>query len=473
MAKSTISFVCQNCGAAYNRWQGKCESCGEWNTLAEEDSSGSVPVSIRFLRKGRTFTLESLSGKTQDAPRLSSGMTELDRVTGGGFVRGSVLLVGGDPGIGKSTLLTQATSLMARAGHRVVYISGEEAVAQVRLRAERLGLADAPVQLAAETSVEDIVSTLSEGAVPRLIVIDSIQTMWPDTVESAPGTETQVRASAQARIRVAKTTGAAIILVGHVTKDGQIAGPRVVEHMVDAVMSFEGEGSHQFRILRAVKNRFGPTDEIGVFEMTGEGLREVTNPSELFLSERDLGTPGTAVFAGMEGTRPLLGEIQALVAPSSLGTPRRSVVGWETSQHTMVLAVLEAHCGVRLGGHDVYLNVAGGMRIQEPAADVAAAAALVSSLCDAPLPAQAVYFGEVSLSGAIRPVAQAASRLKEATKLGFTGAIVPESGREGGDSVLKTQEIGSLTTLVAEIAANGRRKPAKSGGQDGRRLGLT
>ena len=248
---------------------------------------------------------------------------------------------------------------MARAGHRAVYISGEEAVAQVRLRAERLGLADAPVQLAAETSVEDIVSTLSEGAVPRLIVIDSIQTMWTDTVESAPGTVTQVRASAQALIRFAKKSGAAIILVGHVTKDGQIAGPRVVEHMVDAVLSFEGEGSQQFRILRAVKNRFGPTDEIGVFEMTGLGLREVSNPSELFLSERDLGSPGTAVFAGIEGTRPVLVELQALVAPTSLGTPRRAVVGWDPSRLSMVLAVLEAHCGVKLSGHDVYLNVAG------------------------------------------------------------------------------------------------------------------
>src|SRR3982075_3216837 len=362
MAKSTLSFVCQNCGAAYNRWQGKCESCGEWNTLAEEDTTGatSMPVSIRSKRRGRTFALESLTGKSQEAPRLSSGMAELDRVTGGGFVRGSVLLVGGDPGIGKSTLLTQATSLLARAGHRAVYISGEEAVAQVRLRAERLGLADAPVQLAAETSVEDIVSTLSEGTVPRLIVIDSIQTMWTDTVESAPGTVTQVRASAQALIRFAKKSGGAIILVGHVTKDGQIAGPRVVEHMVDAVLSFEGEGSQQFRILRAVKNRFGPTDEIGVFEMTGLGLREVSNPSELFLSERDLGSPGTAVFAGIEGTRPVLVELQALVAPASLGTPRRAVVGWDPSRLSMVLAVLEAHCGVKLSGHDVYLNVAGG-----------------------------------------------------------------------------------------------------------------
>ncbi|MGB7619268.1 MAG: magnesium chelatase domain-containing protein, partial [Pseudolabrys sp.] len=302
-----------------------------------------------------------------------------------------------------------------------------------------------------------IITTLSEGRTPRLIVIDSIQTMWTDTVESAPGTVTQVRGSAQALIRFAKKSGAAIILVGHVTKDGQIAGPRVVEHMVDAVLSFEGEGSHQFRILRAVKNRFGPTDEIGVFEMTGTGLREVTNPSELFLSERDLGQPGTAVFAGIEGTRPLLVEIQALVAPTSLGTPRRAVVGWDPSRLSMVLAVLEAHCGVRLGAHDVYLNVAGGMRIQEPAGDLAAAAALVSSLANAPLPADAVYFGEVSLSGAVRPVAQSAARLKEAAKLGFNRAIVPEAARaDTADSGLKVIDVATLAGLVADIAARGK-----------------
>src|SRR6266540_328532 len=455
MAKSTLSFVCQNCGAAYNRWQGKCDSCGEWNTLAEEDTTGatSMPVSIRSRRKGRTFALESLTGKSQEAPRLSSGMVELDRVTGGGFVRGSVLLVVGDPGIGKSTLLIQVAARLARAGHRAIYISGEEAVAQVRLRAERLGLADAAVELAAETAVEDIVATLSEGATPRLVVIDSIQTMWTDAVESAPGTVTQVRGTAQAMIRFAKRSGAAVILVGHVTKDGQIAGPRVIEHMVDAVLSFEGEGSQQFRILRAVKNRFGPTDEIGVFEMTGAGLCEVANPSELFLSERDLGAPGTAVFAGVEGTRPLLVEIQALVAPSALGIPRRAVVGWDQSRLSMVLAVLEAHCGVKLSTHDVYLNVAGGLRIQEPAADLAAAAALVSSLAHAPLPADAVYFGEVSLSGAVRPVPQSAARLKEAAKLGFTRAIVPEAARESsGDSALALTAVGSLASLVADIA---------------------
>jgi DNA repair protein RadA/Sms len=453
------SFICQNCGASYSRWQGKCDSCGEWNTLAEETTGGaqSAPLPGRAARKGRVITLEPLTGDTREAPRLASGIAELDRVTGGGFVRGSVLLVGGDPGIGKSTLLIQATATMARAGHRSVYISGEEAVAQVRLRAERLGLAQAPVELAAETSVEDIIATLSEGKTPRLVIIDSIQTMWTDVVDSAPGTVTQVRASAQTLIRFAKRAGCAVILVGHVTKDGQIAGPRVVEHMVDAVLSFEGDGAHQFRILRAVKNRFGPTDEIGVFEMTGSGLREVANPSELFLSERDLGSPGTAVFGGIEGTRPLLVEIQALAAPTSLGTARRAVVGWEGSRLSMVLAVLEAHCGVRLSGHDVYLNVAGGLRIQEPAADLAAAAALVSSLTNSPLPADAVYFGEVSLSGAVRPVPQIAARLKEAAKLGFGRAIIPEGARGEGaaEAGIALSTVANLADLVAEIAAKG------------------
>lgn len=459
MAKRNPEFICQNCGAAYGRWQGKCDACGEWNTLAEEKSGSPLrPAGPgRAPSKGRLFNLESLSGETQEAPRLATGIGEFDRVTGGGLVRGSALLMAGDPGIGKSTLLIQVAASLARLKHRAVYISGEEAVAQVRLRADRLGLADAQVELASETSVEDIVATLmSGGDVPRVVVVDSIQTMWTSTVESSPGTVTQVRGSAQSLIRFAKQTGAAIILVGHVTKDGQIAGPRVVEHMVDAVLSFEGEGGHQFRILRAVKNRFGPTDEIGVFEMTGLGLQEVSNPSELFLSERDLGSPGTAVFAGIEGTRPLLVEIQALVAPTALGTPRRAVVGWDQSRLAMVIAVLEAHCGVKLSGHDVYLNVAGGLRIQEPAADLAAAAALVSSLANAPLPPHAVFFGEASLSGAVRPVAQSAARLKEAAKLGFTQAFVPEAAKGDGDSTLSLNGIGGLSTLVADIAARGR-----------------
>jgi DNA repair protein RadA/Sms len=464
MARRDPSFICQNCGAVYGRWQGKCDSCGEWNTISEETAASTIPTMPgRAPRKGRKFALEPLAGAAQDAPRLASGLAEFDRVTGGGLVRGSVLLLGGDPGIGKSTLLIQVAAALARNRNRAIYISGEEAVAQVRLRAERLGLGGAKVELAAETSVEDIIATISEGATPRLIIIDSIQTMWTDMVDSAPGTVTQVRASAQVLIRFAKRSGAAIILVGHVTKDGQIAGPRVVEHMVDAVLSFEGEGSHQFRILRAAKNRFGPTDEIGVFEMTGGGLQEIANPSELFLSDRDLGAPGTAVFAGIEGSRPLLVEIQALVAPTSLGTPRRAVVGWDQSRLSMVLAVLEAHCGVRLSGHDVYLNVAGGLRIQEPAADLAAAAALVSSLANAPLPADAVYFGEVSLSGAVRPVAQAAARLKEAKKLGFARAILPDAARaEGrGEGGLALDYVANLSNLVADIAARGR-PPARA-----------
>src|SRR5215467_14809936 len=449
------NFVCQNCGAASARWAGKCEACGEWNTLVEESAEGPR----RPLRKGRPFAIEPLKGATHEAPRLASGIAEFDRVTGGGLVRGSVLLLGGAPGIGKSTLLLEVAAAFARGRHRAIYISGEEAVAQVRLRAERLGLAEASVEVAAETSVEDIVVTVSQGTTPRLLVIDSIQTMWTQTVESAPGTVTQVRGSAAELIRFAKRSGAAVILVGHVTKDGQIAGPRVVEHMVDAVLSFEGEGSQQFRILRAVKNRFGPTDEIGVFEMTGGGLAEIANPSELFLSERDLGSPGTAVFAGIEGSRPLLVEIQALVAPTTLGTPRRAVVGWDQSRLSMVLAVLEAHCGVKLSGYDVYLNVAGGLRIQEPAADLAAAAALVSSLSNAPLPPDAVFFGEVSLSGAVRPVAQSAGRLKEAQKLGFGRAYLPETarGEAGSEAGIALNGIGGLADLVAEIAQRGRR----------------
>jgi len=466
MARRSPSFVCQNCGAVTTRWQGKCESCGEWNTIVEENAASDIGAGPgRRAQKGRPFALEPLAGETQEAPRLASGIAELDRVTGGGFVRGSVLLVGGDPGIGKSTLLIQAAAALARAGQRAVYISGEEAVAQVRLRAARLSLAAAPVELAAETSVEDIVATLSQGKTPRLVVIDSIQTMWTNSVESAPGTVTQVRGATQVLIRFAKKSGAAIILVGHVTKEGQIAGPRVVEHMVDAVLSFEGEGAHLFRILRAMKNRFGPTDEIGVFEMTGSGLREVANPSELFLSERDLGSPGTAVFAGIEGSRPLLVEMQALVAPTTLGTPRRAVVGWDQSRLSMVLAVLESHCGVRLSGHDVYLNVAGGLRIQDPAADLAAAAALVSSLANAPLPADAVYFGEVSLSGMVRPVAQGAARLKEAQKLGFARAVLPEPtrGEAAADIGLVLHGVGALAGLVADIAQRGSPpKPART-----------
>ncbi|WP_075995991.1 DNA repair protein RadA [Salaquimonas pukyongi] len=475
MAKTKSQFVCQSCGNVAPRWSGRCEACGEWNTLVEERGEsgvGAAPGASR-MKTGHAVELVALAGDTQEAPRLASGIAELDRVTGGGFVPGSALLVGGDPGIGKSTLLTQAAAALAKGGHPVVYVSGEEAVAQVRLRARRLSAVEENIGLAAETSVENILATLKAGQPPALLIIDSIQTLWTDTVESAPGSVTQVRASAQALIRYAKRHGTILVLVGHVTKDGQIAGPRVVEHMVDAVLYFEGEGGHHFRILRTVKNRFGPTDEIGVFEMSDGGLKEVENPSELFLGERNANAPGAAVFAGMEGTRPVLVEIQALVAPSSLATPRRAVVGWDSSRLAMVLAVLEAHCGVRLGQHDVYLNVAGGYRIMEPAADLAVSAALISSLAGVALPVQSVYFGEISLSGATRPVSHASARLKEAEKLGFGRAILPsgstarKNGRDGAKakaaapSGLELVEISELADLAGRILA--KAKPAQQG----------
>lgn len=459
MARAKAQFTCQNCGAVATRWQGRCDACGDWNTLVEEAATtGGIAAGPgpRNPRRGRPVALSSLAGENTDAPRIETGIAEFDRVIGGGFVVGSAILVGGDPGIGKSTLLLQAAAALARRGDPVIYVSGEEAIAQIRLRAERLGLADTPIKLAAETNVEDILATLSAGERPSLVIIDSIQTLWTDLADSAPGTVTQVRSSAQALIRYAKQSGAAIVLIGHVTKDGQIAGPRVVEHMVDAVLHFESEGGHHFRILRSVKNRFGPTDEIGVFEMTGAGLGEVSNPSALFLGERNTATPGSAVFAGMEGTRPLLVEIQALVAVSALGTPRRAVIGWDSNRLAMVIAVLETHCGVRLSQYDVYLNVAGGLRITEPAADMAVAAALVSSRLGVALPADSVYFGEVGLSGAIRAVSQAATRLKEAQKLGFGRATMPAPSVDtDASSFPNAVGYSQLAELVAAISNPG------------------
>jgi len=454
MARGKSSFICQNCGAVTTKWAGRCDGCGEWNTIVEELVDSGVGAGPRSARaSGRPVELVPLSGAAEDAQRIATGNTELDRVTGGGFVKGSAVLVGGDPGIGKSTLLLQAAAELAGDGRRVIYISGEEAVAQVRLRAQRLGVGEQDVHLASETNVETILATLEQTGKPDLVIIDSIQTLWTDRVESAPGTVTQVRTSAQAMTRFAKKSGAAVVLVGHVTKEGQIAGPRVVEHMVDAVLYFEGDASHTFRILRGVKNRYGATDEIGVFEMTQLGLREVANPSALFLDQRDTGAAGSAVFAGMEGTRPLLVEIQALVAPSPLGTPRRAVVGWDSSRLSMVLAVLETRCGVRIGANDIYLNVAGGLKIAEPAADLAVAAALLSSLTDTPLPADAVYFGEVSLSGGVRPVVHASMRLREAEKLGFGSAHTGRVGEADRKAGIELCEFASLADLVGRIAA--------------------
>lgn len=455
MAKPSRSlYVCQNCGATAARWAGKCSACGEWNTLVEETDAGPPPGSgITRQSKGRIIKLESLKGESQEAPRFSAGIAELDRVTGGGIVPGSAILIGGEPGIGKSTLLLQVAAHLARRGGRAIYFSGEEAIAQVRLRAARLGLADAPVGLASETNLSNILATLSDDRPPDLIVIDSIQTLWADTLDAAPGTVSQVRAAAQALIRYAKMAGSALLLVGHVTKDGQIAGPKVIEHMVDTVLYFEGDRGLPYRILRAAKNRFGPSDEIGVFEMVSGGLQEVTNPSELFLGDRDSQSPGAAVFAGVEGTRPLLVEIQALVAPSGLATPRRAVVGWDSNRLAMLLAVLDARCGVSFSGHDVYLNVAGGLKIAEPAADLAAAAALLSSISGVALPRDAVYFGEVSLSGAVRAAAMMTARLKEASKLGFARAFLPESGDADASGLKLTLSRIAHLKLLAGAAA--------------------
>ncbi len=436
MAKAAPRFVCQSCGTAHVRWSGRCEACGEWNSIVEETGRDSLPGGLgRGQRKaGRPIELLGLEGSEAPLPRRRSGILEFDRVCGGGLVPGSAILVGGDPGIGKSTLLLQVADALtgpeADAGLACAYFSGEEAVDQIRLRAERLGLAGSRVQLAAATSVRDVLATLDSAQAPQVAIIDSIQTMYVDSLDSAPGTVSQVRASAQELIRLAKQRGFALLLVGHVTKDGVIAGPKVLEHMVDAVLTFEGERSHQFRLLRATKNRFGPTDEIGVFEMTDRGLQEVANPSALFLAERNTNISGAAVFAGLEGTRPVLVEIEALVSPSPLATPRRAVVGWDSGRLSMVLAVLEARCGLTLAGKDVYLNVAGGLRISEPAADLAVAAALVSSARDRALPEGCVVFGEIGLSGEVRPVSQAEARLKEASKLGFTTALLPRRRRK-------------------------------------------
>ena len=432
MAKSTASFVCQNCGASYTKWAGRCDACGEWNTIAEEAARETAPKGLGG-KPGRKIAFVDLKTEGVPPPRRTTGIGELDRVCGGGLVAGSAILVGGDPGIGKSTLMLQASGVLAGKAS-VAYITGEEAIDQVRLRADRLGLSKANVQLAAATNVRDIIASLETGTPPDVVVIDSIQTMFVDSIESAPGTVTQVRTCAHELIRVAKRRGFTLFLVGHVTKEGTLAGPRVLEHMVDTVLYFEGDRGHQFRILRAVKNRFGPTDEIGVFEMTDVGLAEVLNPSALFLAERRGNVSGSCVFAGLEGTRPVLVEIQALVAPSALGTPRRAVVGWDMARLNMVIAVLEARCGVAFTGHDLYLNVAGGLRIQEPAADLAVAAALVSALSGDPVPADAVVFGEIGLSGEVRAVAQRDLRLKEAAKLGFKQAWAPRSAKKADAS---------------------------------------
>jgi len=428
--------------------------------LGEEHAPATVPKGLK-PGGGRALELVSLNGVRTGPERLATGIEELDRVLGGGLVRGSVVLIGGDPGIGKSTLVLQTGAALAASGLSVAYVSGEESVDQVQLRARRLGLNQAPLQLAAATSVGDIIRTFDQEKAPDLLIIDSIQTMYVDNIDSAPGTVTQLRTSAHELIRFAKRRGTALFLIGHVTKDGQIAGPRLLEHMVDAVLYFEGERGLQFRILRTVKNRFGAANEIGVFEMADEGLLEVQNPSSLFLADRESSVSGAAVFAGMEGSRPLLVEIQALVGKSSPGSPRRTVLGWDAGRLAMLLAVLEARSGLAMGDRDVYLNVAGGLRIVEPGADLAVAAALISSWHDRPVPGSTVFFGEVGLAGEIRSVGHMEARMKEAQKLGFDRAILPEArsriSRKGQNASLQRNHVKRLSQLVEVFGETGAR----------------
>ena len=451
MAKAKKRYVCSACGAVTPRWEGKCPECGEWDTLTEDVPATVFSQKHDLSRGGRGIEFVALNKPTELPVRKSTGLAEFDRALGGGLVPGSAVLMGGDPGIGKSTLLLQTAATIARGGNDVVYVSGEEAAGQVRLRATRLGVADAPIRLASETSVRDILTTLGQGEPPALLVIDSIQTMHSDTIEGAPGTVSQVRGCALELIRFAKERGTALVLVGHVTKDGNIAGPRVLEHMVDVVMSFEGERSHQYRILRALKNRFGAVDEIGVFSMETEGLNEVANPSMLFLSGRDQPLAGSAVFPALEGTRPVLVEIQALIVRLQSGaTPRRAVVGWDNGRLAMLLAVLESRCGLNFSSAEVYLNIAGGYRLSDPAADLAVGAALVSALADKPLPEKSVWFGEVSLAGEIRPVAHTDLRIREAAKLGFASGYGPSDAKTGS-SGMNYRGLGQLANLVDQV----------------------
>ena len=456
MAKTSISHVCQQCGGAHRKWSGRCDHCGAWNTLVEERVE--APSGPGKKATGRRVDMQPLatSGDVTPPPRMKTGMAEFDRVAGGGLVAGSATLIGGDPGIGKSTLLLQLVCRLSADGRRTAYVSGEESAEQVRMRARRLGLGSADVELATSTNAADIAASIGGKDGPEVVVIDSIQTMYLPTLDSAPGTVSQVRATAQELIRAAKTHDVALLVVGHVTKDGAIAGPRVLEHMVDTVLYFEGDRSHHFRILRGVKNRFGATDEIGVFEMAEKGLVEVPNPSELFLADRRDEVTGAVVFAGIEGSRPVLVEIEALVAPSSLATPRRNVVGWDSSRLAMLTAVLEARCGVPLSGRDIFLNVAGGMKIGETAADLAVAAALLSSVAGRPAPPRSVFFGEVALSAELRQVAQADSRLKEASKLGFELAVMPRPRKKlaapSGLSIAQPATLAELIEIMGGVA---------------------
>ena len=452
MSKSNKQYVCQSCGTLHLKWSGKCEQCNKWNSLLEENiSKPSGPLS---KSSGHKINLEYLKNDNLEYPRLKTNFNEIDRVIGGGFVSGSITLIGGDPGIGKSTLLLQLVGSLSKKGEQCIYISGEESLSQIKMRADRLGIRDSSIQFAAVTNASDITATIASIKTRSVLIIDSIQTMYLPQLDSSPGTVTQVRACTHELIIAAKKTNSILVLIGHVTKDGTIAGPRVLEHMVDTVLYFEGDNNFQYRILRSMKNRFGPTNEIGVFEMLHSGLKEIVNPSKLFLSDRQKNVSGSAIFAGLEGTRPILIEVQALVMPSCLASPRRTIVGWDTARLSMLSAVLESRCKIHLSNMDIFLNIAGGIKIFEPAADLAVAAAIISSVKDIPISFSSVFFGEIGLSGEIRKVNQPELRIKEASKLGFDNIILPSKQKVITEKNMSYNNITLLSDLVNLINNN-------------------
>lgn len=438
MAKSQTQtrFVCRSCGHGTLKWMGRCPECGEWNTLIEEvvrraPAAASNGPALRLGGGSLPQPLHAID--LRNVPRLASGIGEFDRVLGGGVVPGSLVLVGGDPGVGKSTLLLQAADRLSRQFGTVLYASGEESVQQIKLRADRLGVSAEQLLLLAENDIE-VIEEHVRGTAPRLLIVDSIQTMQVSGIESAPGTVSQVRESAARLMRLAKDTGLPVFLVGHVTKEGALAGPRVLEHMVDTVLYFEGDRHQALKVLRAVKNRFGSTDELGIFEMHETGLLEVENPSQAFLSERPAHVPGSVVVPAVEGSRPILVEVQALVAPAYYGTPRRMASGCDYNRLCLGVAVLEKRLGLALGSRDVYVSIAGGVRVTEPAADLGMAVAMASSFHDVPADPHSVFIGEVGLAGEVRAVQQMERRINEATRLGFKRAFVARGGRRPAQS---------------------------------------
>ena len=445
------AFFCQNCGYESPKWVGKCPGCGEWNRFAEEPTKATdsrVPPEYQLNEKPRSIdTVEA-----DEKARLKTGLEEMDRVLGGGIVAGSAILVGGDPGIGKSTLLLQVLHRLASGGRKVLYVTGEESASQIKLRADRIGASSKNIFVLVEVALENILKYIKEVG-PAVVVIDSIQTVYCSLLSSAPGSVGQVREASERLIIFAKKTGIPVFLVGHVTKDGSIAGPKVLEHMVDTVLYFEGDSGHSYRIIRGIKNRFGPTNEIGVFEMRDRGLVEVSNPSEFFLTERPEGMAGSVVVASIEGTRPILVEVQALVVSTSFGMPRRTAIGVDVNRVSLLVAVLDKIGGLHLGNHDIFLNVAGGVRLSEPAADLGVVAAIASSFLDRPIDPKTVVFGEVGLTGEVRGINQMEVRIREAARMGFTRCVLPRTQLRGLDKAgaIELVRVGHLKELLAEI----------------------